>query len=102
MKRADQHRQYRNVHEFQAPEGVVTADIDADNGLLATPGCPKVRSEVFIAGTQPVEACKLHGGARTQGAGWDPVAPAAPERTPMVADSGRSASAPAPVTSISI
>ena len=69
MKRAHQHREYRNVHEFEAPEGVVTADIDADNGLLATPGCPKVRSEVFIAGTQPVEACRLHGGGRTPG-GW--------------------------------
>jgi penicillin-binding protein 1B len=102
MKRAHQHRQYRNVHEFEAPEGVVTADIDADNGLLATPGCPKIRSEVFIAGTQPVEACKLHGGARTQVAGWDPVAPAATERNPVVAENGRSAAAPATVNSISI
>src|SRR5579863_987638 len=102
MKRAHQHREYRNVHEFEAPEGVVTADIDADNGLLATPGCPKVRSEVFIAGTQPVEACNLHGGARTQVAGWDPVAPAATERNPVVAENGRSAAAPTPVTSISI
>jgi penicillin-binding protein 1B len=102
MKRAHQHRQYRNVHEFEAPEGVVTADIDADNGLLATPGCPKVRSEVFIAGTQPVEACPLHGGARTQVAGWDPVAPAPAERNPVVAENGRSTAAPAPVTSISI
>ena len=102
MKRAHQHRQYRNVHEFEAPEGVVTADIDADNGLLATPGCPKIRSEVFIAGTQPVEACKLHGGARTQVAGWDPVAPAATERNPVVAENGRPSAAPAPVTSISI
>ncbi|MDP8990192.1 MAG: PBP1A family penicillin-binding protein, partial [Acidobacteriota bacterium] len=90
MKRAHQHREYRNVHEFQAPEGVVTADIDADNGLLATPGCPKVRSEVFIAGTQPVEACRLHGGGRTQVAGWDPVAPASAERVPVVAQTGKS------------
>ncbi len=102
MKRAHQHRQYRNVHEFEAPEGVVTADIDADTGLLATPGCPKVRSEVFIAGTQPIEACKLHGGARTQVAGWDPVAPATSEGSPMVAERGRPAATPAPVTSISI
>ncbi len=102
MKRAHQHRQYRNVHEFEAPEGVVTADIDADNGLLATPGCPKVRSEVFIAGTQPVEACPLHGGARTQVAGWDPVAPAPAERNPVVAENGKSTGSPAPVTSISI
>jgi penicillin-binding protein 1B len=102
MKRAHQHRQYRNVHEFEAPEGVVTADIDADNGLLATPGCPKVRSEVFIAGTQPVEACPLHGGARTQVAGWDPVAPAPAERNPVMAENGKSTGAPPPVTSISI
>ena len=102
MKRAHQHREYRNVHEFEAPEGVVTADIDADNGLLATPGCPKVRSEVFIAGTQPVEACRLHGGGRTQVAGWDPVAPAASaERSPVVAQTGKPAAA-APVTSIAI
>ena len=101
MKRAHQHREYRNVHEFEAPEGVVTADIDADNGLLATPGCPKVRSEVFIAGTQPVEACRLHGGGRTQVAGWDPVAPASAEqRNPVVAQTGKPAAAP--VTSISI
>jgi penicillin-binding protein 1B len=100
MKRAHQHREYRNVHEFEAPEGVVTADIDADNGLLATPGCPKVRSEVFIAGTQPVEACRLHGGGRTQVAGWDPVAPASTERIPVVAQTGKPAAAP--VTSISI
>jgi penicillin-binding protein 1B len=84
MKRAHQHREYRNVHEFEAPEGVVTADIDADTGLLATPGCPHVRSEVFIAGTQPVEACKLHGGGRTQVAGWEPAAPSI-DKTPLVA-----------------
>ncbi len=100
MKRAHQHREYRNVHEFEPPEGVVTADIDADNGLLATPGCPKVRSEVFIAGTQPVEACRLHGGGRTQVAGWDPVAPAAEQRNPVVAQTSKPAAAP--VTSISI
>jgi len=100
MKRAHQHREYRNVHEFEAPEGVVTADIDAENGLLATPGCPKVRSEVFIAGTQPVEACRLHGGGRTQVAGWDPVAPAAEQKNPVVAQTAKPAAAP--VTSISI
>lgn len=101
MKRAHEHRAYRNVHEFEAPEGVVTADIDADNGLLATPGCPRVRSEVFIAGTQPVEACRLHGGGRTQVAGWEPVAPASAERNPVVAETAKP-STPAPVTSISI
>ncbi|HEV2201894.1 MAG TPA: PBP1A family penicillin-binding protein [Bryobacteraceae bacterium] len=74
MKHAHQHRQYRNVHGFEAPEGIVTADVDSETGQLATPNCPKVHSEVFIAGTQPVEACKLHGGGRTQIAGWEPSA----------------------------
>src|SRR5258708_10755925 len=99
MKRAHQHRQYRNVHEFEAPEGVLTAAIDADTGLLATTNCPKVRSEVFIAGTQPVEACKLHGGGRTQVAGWEPAAPAAPglnNRAPLVsAENSNTAPRPA-------
>ena len=76
MKRAHLHREYRNVKEFQAPEGIVTADVDSETGMLATPNCPKVHSEVFIAGTQPVEACRLHGGGgRTQIAGWEPTAP---------------------------
>lgn len=74
MKRAHQHREYRNVHPFEAPDGIVTADIDADTGELATPSCPNVRSEVFIAGTQPVQICHLHGGGHaTQVAGWEPV-----------------------------
>jgi penicillin-binding protein 1B len=73
MKRAHQHREYRNVHPFEAPDGIVTVDIDADTGELATPRCPHIRSEVFIAGTQPVQACHVHGDGRTQVAGWDPV-----------------------------
>src|SRR5262249_19065458 len=71
MKRAHQHRQYRAVHPFEPPEGIVTAEIDAETGELATPGCPKVRNEVFLAGTQPVQVCHLHGNGRTQVASWD-------------------------------
>lgn len=70
MKRAHAHREYRNVHGFSAPEGIVTADIDADTGQLATANCPKTRSEVFIAGTQPIDACTLHGGG-TQITDWN-------------------------------
>ncbi len=74
MKRAHQHREYRDVQPFEAPDGIVTVDIDADTGELATPRCPHIRSEVFIAGTQPVTACHLHGDGRaTQVAGWEPV-----------------------------
>lgn len=70
MKRAHAHREYRNVHEFSAPDGIVTADIDAETGQLATPNCPKTRSEVFLAGTQPIETCTLHGGG-TQITDWN-------------------------------
>ena len=62
--------------EFQAPDGVVTAEIDPLSGQLATPACPQRRAEVFIAGTQPTDYCRLHGGGgRTLIAGWD-TAPA--------------------------
>ncbi len=70
MMMAHAHREYSNVHGFPAPEGVVTAEIDAETGLLATANCPKKRSEVFLAGTQPVETCTLHGGG-TQITDWN-------------------------------
>ena len=56
-----------------APDGIVTIDIDPLSGMPATPACPKVRSEVYIAGTQPVGLCPLHGGRQgiTNIAGWD-------------------------------
>jgi len=70
MKRAHAHREYHNVHGFSAPDGIVTADIDAETGQLATANCPKTRSEVFLAGTQPIETCALHGGG-TQISDWN-------------------------------
>jgi penicillin-binding protein 1B len=78
MKRAHQRPEYRNVHGFAAPNGVVSAQIDAETGELATPNCPTVRSEVFIDGTQPVVACRLHGGLRAPSAQQLPPTHAAP------------------------
>jgi len=94
MKRAHQHREYHNVHGFEAPEGIVEVQIDAETGQLATPNCPKIRNQMFIAGTQPVEMCKLHGGGRIQVSGWEPTAtPANPEAHP---DNRRAAITEAP------
>jgi membrane carboxypeptidase/penicillin-binding protein len=48
---------------FQAPPGIVYADIDKDTGELATPNCPHVFHEAFLAGTAPTVTCHVHGGA---------------------------------------
>jgi penicillin-binding protein 1B len=74
MKNAHRHREYKNVHSFEPPDGIVAVEIDAQTGQLATSSCPKIRMQMFIAGSQPVEVCALHGGGRTTVAGWDPVA----------------------------
>jgi len=81
MKRAIQLRKYSNAKEFEAPSGVVTITIDPESGMPATPQCPTQQSEVFIAGTEPVGFCPLHGGKgdHTTVSGWD-TAPAAPNQ----------------------
>jgi penicillin-binding protein 1B len=72
MKRAAQHPEYRNVSQFSAPAGVVAVQIDPQSGELASSSCPRVTTEYFIEGTQPVETCHLHGGGGgAQVAGWD-------------------------------
>jgi penicillin-binding protein 1B len=80
MKRALGFREYRNAKAFVAPEGIVSVEIDPLSGMPATPYCPKTRMEVYIAGTQPVGTCPLHGIGRpgvTNVAGWETPAPAA-------------------------
>ncbi|HVW86637.1 MAG TPA: penicillin-binding transpeptidase domain-containing protein, partial [Bryobacteraceae bacterium] len=73
MKRAIQLRQYSGAKEFPAPDGVVTVTIDPESGLPATTNCPDQKPEVFIAGTEPVGSCTLHGGRgdQTTVSGWD-------------------------------
>lgn len=76
MKRAHQHRAYRDVSEFTIPEGVVSAQIDSQTGLLATSACPQVVTDFYLVGTQPTQFCTLHQGGSTEIAGWD--APSVP------------------------
>ena len=71
MKRAHEHREYRDVTEFAPPAGVVSVQIDPVSGQLATASCPQVKTEYFIEGTQPVESCQLHGGGAMQVASWE-------------------------------
>lgn len=46
----------------QAPDGVVTDDIDPSTGLIATDQCPSHRTEYFIQGTEPQKLCEAHSG----------------------------------------
>jgi penicillin-binding protein 1B len=61
MKRAAQLPAFAGMHSFDRPEGIVTVSIDADTLQLARAGCPSVRDEVFVAGTEPAMYCTLHG-----------------------------------------
>jgi penicillin-binding protein 1B len=95
MKRALQYREYRDVKPFEAPDGIVSIEIDPESGMPATPYCPRTRQEVYIAGTQPVGTCPLHGGGRqnvTNVAGWETVPPASGQ----VGDGAPSINSPAP------
>jgi len=53
---------YRDVHDFDKPEGVDSDIIDADTLELATPNCPVTREEVYVSGSGPTQYCELHGG----------------------------------------
>jgi penicillin-binding protein 1B len=79
MKRALEYREYRDVKPFNAPAGIVSLTICTESGMPAAPNCPKTRSEVYIAGTEPVGVCPLHGGRGgvTNVAGWDTSPPPA-------------------------
>jgi penicillin-binding protein 1B len=87
MKRALEYREYRDVKPFHAPAGIVSITICSESGMPAAPNCPKPRSEVYIAGTEPVGICPIHGGRGgvTNVAGWDTGPP------PAAPPSGRSA-----------
>ena len=76
MKAALKYREYRDTKPFEAPDGIVSIDIDPDTGYPATPACPTHVTEVYIAGTQPVGACPKHGGRMitTTSSGWDATA----------------------------
>ena len=50
----------RGGSTLDAPEGVSFVEIDRDTGKIATPTCPRVTNEAFIAGTEPLGVCELH------------------------------------------
>jgi penicillin-binding protein 1B len=85
MKDALKYREYRDTKPFEAPDGIVSIEIDPETGYPATPACPTRLTEVYIAGTQPVGACPRHGGrtVMTTASGWDTPPPdATPAQKP--------------------
>jgi membrane carboxypeptidase/penicillin-binding protein len=46
--------------EFVRPPGIVKVPICTATGFLPSPGCPEVRQEVFIPGTEPQDTCRIH------------------------------------------
>jgi penicillin-binding protein 1B len=53
---------YREVKDFEKPDGVDSLIIDSDTLEVATPNCPATREEVYVAGSAPTQFCELHGG----------------------------------------
>ena len=52
---------YRDVKDFDAPEGIQTVLIDPESLQLATSNCPTTRQEVYIVGSAPTQYCEIHG-----------------------------------------
>jgi penicillin-binding protein 1B len=50
----------RGGSSFDAPDGVSFVEIDRDTGKIATPICPRLTREAFLAGTEPLAGCELH------------------------------------------
>jgi len=97
MKRALDYREYRDTRPFIPPDGITSIEIDPLSGMPATPACPTTRREEYIAGTEPVGSCPLHGSGRpgTVITGWDtpsekPVSQQQPTRDTSLRISGSS------------
>ncbi len=50
----------RPVEEFVEPEGLTRVEVCTLSGQLPNPYCPHRRTELFIAGSEPKETCKMH------------------------------------------
>lgn len=57
MKKAAALKPWLANNPFNAPEGITTAQIDAETGMLATPECPNVITETYISGSEPRQSC---------------------------------------------
>jgi penicillin-binding protein 1A len=55
--------------DWPRPLGIITRDIDVSTGMLQTPYCPRdlIRTEFYIAGTEPMVECNKHLGYGSPG-----------------------------------
>ncbi len=51
---------------FEEPPGIVHCTICNKSGMRATEYCPETRTEVFIAGTEPIRFCTIHTSSKTR------------------------------------
>ncbi len=58
--------------DWKRPDDVTEREIDPQSGMLATPYCPRSRSEVYVAGTEPESVCALHAGSGEPSPFWPP------------------------------
>lgn len=82
--------------DWRRPEDVTEREIDPESGMLATPYCPRTRSEVFVAGTEPESVCPMHAGSGEPSPFWpeQPELQRAPlEERPAINDAQRKAEA---------
>jgi len=56
--------------DWRRPDDVVERQIDPESGMLATPYCPQVKTEIFVAGTEPESVCPLHAGSGEPSPWW--------------------------------
>jgi membrane carboxypeptidase/penicillin-binding protein len=50
----------RGDRAFEVPGNISFVDIDRDTGATAVPGCLRVYSEAFLAGSEPHDVCEIH------------------------------------------
>jgi 1A family penicillin-binding protein len=77
----------RDMLDFPQPETVVNVTIDPTTGYLATPECPEVFIEYYLAGTAPTLYCPEHGGDQL------PPLPLTGENAPASVESNNAPSA---------
>jgi len=64
------------VEDFEAPPGIISADICTESRKLATKYCPEVIKEVFTEYTLPVDSCDIHTGEGSYTSEENKTAPA--------------------------